>query len=326
MFFWLLCVKRAKLSLSFGHERTCPDASKIYPESVVSADVWPVEFENFSISEIESFAGRGHFSVVRKGKLEDGREVAVKEFKIFTKRALIRELCVLKAISNISNTVKLVGVTGNETNPTVIYSYHRSTRNGYSNMTVSDFRWWLRTLLETLAEIHAAGVMHRDIKLGNILADFDERKLTIIDFGLSEFHQHTKKSPKVGCFRIKAPELAIGHPYHDCETDIWAVGIACLDLMIGLKQNWVAKTNEMLIKQLQKAFGSSTWNTFARKYDQAFLVPYDFEGDIFGWAMPGAYDLVNNETIDLVTQMLTLDPKQRPTARDVLKHPFFAHE
>lgn len=322
---WVCCVRRER-HLSFGHDDTCPDASNLYPQSTLAPIDWPVKFENFSFSEIESIAGRGHFSVVRKGVLEDGREVAVKEFKIFAKKSLVRELAVLKAITNISNTVKLIGVTGSETKPTVIYTYHTSTKNGYSNMTLSDFRWWLRTLLLTLQDIHSVGVMHRDIKLGNILTDFNARKLTLIDFGLSEFHQHAKKSPKVGCFRIKSPELAIQHPYHDCETDIWSVGIACLDLMIGMKQNWVAKTNDALLILLQKAFGSEAWNRFARKYNDRYVVPFKSSGDIFGWAMPGSYQLVTNETVDLVMKMLTLDPRRRLTAKEALEHPFFSHE
>ena len=44
-------------------------------------------------------------------------------------------------------------------------------------------------MLEAFVGINSRGVMHRDIKGDNVLIDFQNKKLTIIDFGLAEFYQ-----------------------------------------------------------------------------------------------------------------------------------------
>ncbi|OHS93947.1 Casein kinase II subunit alpha' [Tritrichomonas foetus] len=326
--FALLLFSLHKSSRRRSHTSSiCPDAEKLYDHSYFNNSNFPINFSNFSFSEDQSFAGKGHFSVVKKSTLSDGRVVAVKEIKIFKRRDLIRELSVLKAIEKVNHTIKLIGVTGNETNPIILYSFHNSTKYGYQNLTMSQFKWWLKTLLETVSELHEHGIIHRDLKLGNILADFDNKELTIIDFGLAEFNRlRGPKRPRVGCFRLKSPELAIESEKYDCSSDIWAIGIACLDLMIGFRSNWIIKSNSMLVQNLISYFGSKTWNNFVKKYDKSYLAQYSSHGDIFELAMPGHYKLVTLESLDLVYKFLTFDPKQRITARQALKHPFFTNE
>jgi serine/threonine protein kinase len=248
--------------------------------------------------------------------------VAVKEFRIVNRRIILEELAILRLVSNVSNIVKLIGLMGTESNPVIIYSYHNSS--SYSNLSMSDFKWWLRTVLETISELHRLGIIHRDLKLANILTDFPNRKLAIIDFGLSTFHIHGKdKDPRVGSIRSKAPELAIEMRDYDCAADIWSLGIACLDLVLNMRHHWVTPTNSDLIDNLVTVFGSEKWNEFASKSDDEFTVDPEPPGDFFEFTMPGNERLVTNETIDVIMKFLTLDPSRRISAHRALLLPFF---
>jgi serine/threonine protein kinase len=264
--------------------------------------------------------GKGHFSTVRLGRLLNGTLVAVKQFWKFDKELLVKEVSVLKAVSNHSHVLKLFGFTKRESSLMFVYSFHNSTRP-IPELSRSDFRWWLKTMLQTLAELHEAGVMHRDVKVGNILADFSQRSLALIDFGFADFYRaELPKNPRVGSIRAKAPELAIGNEFYDCSVDIWSLGIACLDLLIGFRKKWDAPTTVTLVDQLVRRFGSSEWNEFARKYNASFVrenVPIDI-------SMTDG--LEDGDIRDLVSRFLVLDPERRISAQEALTHPFFQHD
>ena len=299
-----------------------PNADSLYDSSFFQTDHYPIKFRNFTfLDDNASYAGQGHFSVVRKRQLDTGETVAVKDIRIFSRRSLIKEIQTLLALSGTKNTLQIIGLTGNESHPTVLYSYHTSTPNAYVNMSLPDFKWWLRETLVALSEIHGKGIIHRDINLGNVLCDLDNRKVTIIDFGLSEFYRPMapNRNPKAGCVRFKAPELLIERKDFDCGIDIWSLGICCLDMILGIKANWEAKNTEQVQKLIETYFGKQ-WYMYAKRNNIKAKMG---TGDIFELAMPGSYSLVNPETIDIVMKMLTVDPKFRPTAKQLLTHPLF---
>jgi serine/threonine protein kinase len=270
--------------------------------------------------------GTGHFSTVRKGRLENGAPVAVKEFRIVDRPILAKEAAILAATANHSHVVKLLGLAGEEPYPKFVYSFHNSSRS-YANLSISDFRWWLQVVLETLAQLHASGIVHRDIKLANIITHFPAREITLIDFGSADFHRpRMPKDTRVGSIRSKPPELAIGHRFYDCRCDVWSLGIACLDLMIGLRRTWITETTEILIEKLITVFGSTEWNHFANKYDPTFVTDRNVTSTFFPEGRPPNPEIVTHQAFSLVQKFLTLDPEKRLSAQEALDDPFFHKE
>lgn len=91
------------------------------------------------------------------------------------------------------------------------------------------------TLLETLSRVHAAGVVHRDIKPGNILVD-DEGYPTLLDFGLSLGSSLgfglTGAGRILGTPAYLAPEQILGDPL-TAATDLYSVGVMLYEALSG---------------------------------------------------------------------------------------------
>ena len=79
------------------------------------------------------------------------------------------------------------------------------------------------------AAVHAAGLLHRDIKAGNVMREAGGRIL-LMDFGLS--HEGDRHVSPSGTPAYMAPELLAGHPA-TVASDIYAVGVLLFFLMTG---------------------------------------------------------------------------------------------
>ena len=104
-------------------------------------------------------------------------------------------------------------------------------------------REFFRQLLSAVKYLHENNVVHRDLKIENILIDSDGN-LKIIDFGLSNFYVSSlsdssdssllvKLSTFCGSLYYAAPELLHGRPYFGPEVDVWSLGVILYVLVSG---------------------------------------------------------------------------------------------
>lgn len=87
---------------------------------------------------------------------------------------------------------------------------------------------YLRQLFEAVRKVHEVGVIHRDLKPGNIMWDDENEKLYLIDWTLSTFKRPNGKTHTryVGTRAYKCPQMANENEY-DHRCDIYSLGIIC---------------------------------------------------------------------------------------------------
>lgn len=190
--------------------------------------------------------------------------------------------------------------------------------------------------------MHAKGVIHRDIKPANILwfVENDRASIKLCDFGLSKIKCFQEpSSPHVVTCWYRAPEICSHDENYSFASDIWSVGcvffemIAKYALFIGMKDD----DKKILSKMITSLPKSSFKENFVKKIIKDRNLKIINRQNTKTWR-----DLISlnkdeitefnkypeneihyEEFLDLLDNILKIDPKERMTATQALSHPFF---
>lgn len=89
-------------------------------------------------------------------------------------------------------------------------------------------------LVEALAYLHSRMIVHRDLKLENVIVT-DCLKVKLCDFGLSTFFSKNERLDEFcGSEHYISPEILAGREYDGPANDVWTLGICILKMCIGL--------------------------------------------------------------------------------------------
>ena len=113
---------------------------------------------------------------------------------------------------------------------------------------------YARELAHALAIIHTAGVIHRDLKPGNVMVRGDD-SIALIDFGISQSLQ-VQTSPEskgeiAGTPYYMSPEQARGEPT-DERSDLYALSVILYQMLTGAKP-YVGETTDAILEQHKSA-------------------------------------------------------------------------
>nr|XP_018686595.1 PREDICTED: cysteine-rich receptor-like protein kinase 10 [Musa acuminata subsp. malaccensis] len=198
----------------------------------------------------ENRLGEGGFGAVYKGRLPDGREIAVKKLLYAGRglRELQNELLLVAKLQH-RNLVRLLGVCF-EDEKMIVYEYvpNRSLDKFLFDPKRSEqLRWGaryriIRGIAQGLLYLHEESqlkIIHRDLKASNILLDAAMNP-KISDFGIAKLFDadQTQDTTKrvVGTFGYMAPEY-VKHGKFSVRSDVFSFGILVLEILTGIKNS-----------------------------------------------------------------------------------------
>ena len=101
-----------------------------------------------------------------------------------------------------------------------------------SRMHPEDTCWITQRLLEALYYCHYNGVVHSDVKPGNVIVEVPKHDIKLIDFGLASYKPKGSTRPLGYTEAFVAPEILDGKPPIP-ETDIYGAGLVMLYALGG---------------------------------------------------------------------------------------------
>lgn len=102
-----------------------------------------------------------------------------------------------------------------------------------ARFTEEEARALIKQLFEAIAYLHSLDpiVIHRDIKLENIMYHEEQNKVVLIDFG-SSCIKDCSRNTVVGTLDYFAPEIVSKSEY-DEKIDLWCLGVVIYELLVG---------------------------------------------------------------------------------------------
>ena len=148
-----------------------------------------------------------------------------------------------------------------------------------------------RQLISSIKFIHSKGIIHRDIKLDNILIDLNNT-IKICDFGVGRTYKKNEKlKDKCGTPAYIAPEILINNDgYFGPPVDVWSSGVVLYAMLSG---NVPFKGNN--IKDLHQVIINGSYSNIKD---------------------------ISNEAKDLICKIFEVNPLKRINIDEILNHPW----
>ena len=264
--------------------------------------------------------GKGTYSVVYEYIHKQTNEsVAVKFFKDECDGIpsdAIREISALKAVKS-EFVIPILEMDYKKFRYIILPKYDYTLREFLNEVKIGykDVKSLFTNICYGIYVLHSNGIIHRDIKPGNIMIYKKDNKygVSIIDLGLSRYIEHNriykKLSRKITSLYYKAPEVIIGYKHYDFKIDVWALGCVFAELLNHTPLFESTNEVETYYKQV-KLLGSPTSHIYKKRKFEEDFTPQFYKK--FNYLPSNFYDILYN--------MLKMDPEERWTLTKCLNY------
>jgi len=286
----------------------------------------------------ESVVGSGTYGKVFKAiHVYTKKLVALKKIRMEGERdgfpvTAVREIKLLQSLKH-PNVVSLQEVMVEKNDCFMVFEYLSHDLTGLLNhptykLSPAQKKDLAKQMFEGLDYLHRRGVLHRDIKAANILVS-NEGQLKLADFGLARFYAKRRQldyTNRVITIWYRSPELLLGETQYGPAVDIWSAACVLVEIFT---RHAIFPGDGGEISQLEKIYNilgtpnSRDWPGLKDMQWFELLRPTARRPNVFAEkykerVTPAAYELLE--------AMFQYDPAKRPTAGDVLEHPYFTVE
>lgn len=167
--------------------------------------------------------------------------------------------------------------------------------------------------LKGLQYLHSKNIAHLDMKVGNIMGKTTDKGIIykLIDFGYSQTMPENGSIviPKknYGTYPYKPPEVVFKNE-HGLKSDVWSLGAICWFLSLQYTPFYFEGYEKDL----------SSYRRFLKKKTDK---PEDRKNHTFVFNKNASYELK-----DFVKRCMEIEPEDRPTVTELMKHPFITGE
>ncbi|KAK5756480.1 hypothetical protein LTS12_013434 [Elasticomyces elasticus] len=194
----------------------------------------------------------------------------------------------------------------------------------------SEIKTLLLQLSSAVMFLHDHWILHRDLNTSNILLN-NRGEIKLADFGMARFvgsPPPANLTQLVCTLWYRAPELLLGAKEYDSSVDVWSLG--CIFGELLTKQPLLQGKNE--VEQLSKIFElcgiptEESWPGFKRLPNARTLRLPPASKASQGSIIRAKFSTLTNSGVALLNSLLSLNPSNRPTAKDVLGHAYFTED
>jgi serine/threonine protein kinase len=181
---------------------------------------------------------------------------------------------------------------------------------------------------KALEYLHSLGICHRDIKPHNLLVDLSTDRIKLCDFGCAKGLQPNEPNIQYICARYyRAPEIALGWSHYSTQIDLWSAGCVFAEMLRYGKPLFTGKNSVDQWGRILKLFGPASSEELVamgqepRKKSGVLTKSQRLEALRSVLPLP-----VNQDALNLLSDLLEYNPQKRTCPTSALKHPFLVNQ